>query len=86
MRERFPWIPETAYAESLQLVGPGGQTWQGAGAVERIIDVLPRGGLVSWVFRLPRARPVAERLYRAFARNRYRLGCGDHCAYRPRRP
>lgn len=81
--ERFPWIPARAYAESLQLVGPGGQTWQGAAAVEHIVDVLPRGGWLSWVFDIPGVRVLADRFYRWFARNRYRLGCGEHCTYRP---
>ena len=83
VQARFPWIPARAYTESVQLIGPGGQTWQGARAVEQILDVLPKGRLVSWVFKLPFARPIAERFYRWFARNRYRLGCGEHCTYRP---
>ena len=82
VQARFPWIPARAYTESVQLVGPNGATWQGARAVEQILDVLPKGGLVSWVFKLPFARPLAERFYRWFARNRYRLGCGEHCTYR----
>jgi predicted DCC family thiol-disulfide oxidoreductase YuxK len=80
---RFPWIPARAYRESMQLVGPGGETLQGAAAIERILDLLPRGRWVSWVFSIPLARKIAERLYRWFARNRYRLGCGAHCSYRP---
>jgi predicted DCC family thiol-disulfide oxidoreductase YuxK len=43
---RFPWIPPLAYTQALQLIGPGGRTWQGAAAVERIIDVMPRGRLI----------------------------------------
>jgi predicted DCC family thiol-disulfide oxidoreductase YuxK len=82
LQARFPWIPARAYLESVQLVGPGGQTWQGAAAVERLLDTLPKGGLVTWVFSIPFARPLAERFYRWFARNRYRLGCGEHCTYR----
>jgi predicted DCC family thiol-disulfide oxidoreductase YuxK len=80
---RFPWIPARAYMDSVQLIGPGGQTWQGAAAVERILDVMPRGGLLTWVFSIPYVRTFAERFYRWFARNRYRLGCGEHCEYRP---
>jgi predicted DCC family thiol-disulfide oxidoreductase YuxK len=80
---RFPWIPARAYVESVQLVGPGGRTWQGAAAVERLLDVLPRGGWIGWVFSLPFVRTLADRFYRWFARNRYRLGCGEHCALRP---
>lgn len=82
--ERFTWIPPAAYRESLQLVGPGNETLQGAVAVERILDLLPKGRAISWIFLIPFARPIADRFYRWFARNRYRLGCGEHCAYRPR--
>ena len=35
---RFPWIPAHAYAEALQLVGPNGRTWQGAAAIEQIVQ------------------------------------------------
>lgn len=80
VQARFPWIPAHAYEESLQLVGPGGETWQGAAAIEEVLKVLPRGRLIAWIFRLPLVRPIAERLYRWFARNRYRLGCADHCS------
>lgn len=76
---RFPWIPARAYRESLQLVGPGGRTWQGAAAIEQLLDVLPRGRLISWVFKIPFVRKLADRFYFWFARNRYRLGCGEHC-------
>lgn len=82
VQARFPWIPARAYAESVQLIGPGGRTWQGAAAVEQILDTLPKGKLVTWVFSIPFARPLAERFYRWFARNRYRLGCGEHCTFR----
>lgn len=82
VRARFPWIPARAYAESLQLVGPGGRTWQGAAAIERILDLLPRGRLISWVFDIPFVRRIADRFYRWFARNRFRLGCGEHCQLR----
>lgn len=82
VRARFPWIPDRAFAESVQLIGPGGLTWQGAAAIEHILDVLPKGRLLSWVFSIPFVRPLAERFYRWFARNRYRLGCGEHCQFR----
>jgi predicted DCC family thiol-disulfide oxidoreductase YuxK len=76
---RFPWIPARAFAEAMQLVGPGGETWQGAAAIEKLLDILPRGGWIAWIFRIPFARAVADRCYRWFARNRYHLGCGEHC-------
>ena len=83
LAERFPWIPPSRYGESLQVIGPGGQTWERAAAVEQLIDVLPRGGLLGWVFSIPGVRPATDTFYRWFARNRYRLGCGEHCSYHP---
>ncbi len=82
VQARFPWIPPRAYVDALQLVGPGGRTWQGAAAIEQLLDVLPKGKLLSWVFSIPFMRTLADRFYRWFARNRYRLGCGDHCQSR----
>ena len=80
---RFPWIPARAYAEAIQLVGPGGETWQGAEAIEQLLGILPRGYWIGWVFRIPFVRTLADRLYRWVARNRYHLGCGEHCQSRP---
>jgi predicted DCC family thiol-disulfide oxidoreductase YuxK len=80
---RFPWIPARAYADALQMVAADGTTWQGAEAIEQLLNVLPRGRLISWVFRIPFVRTLADRFYRWFARNRYRLGCGTHCQSRP---
>lgn len=80
---RFPWIPPRAYAEALQLIAANGHTWQGAAAIEQLLDVLPKGKLISWLFTIPFARAIADKVYRWFARNRYRLGCGEHCQSRP---
>lgn len=80
---RFPWIPARAYADALQLVARDGTTWQGAAAVEQLLNILPRGRLVAWIFRIPFARALADRFYRWFARNRYHMGCGAHCQSRP---
>jgi predicted DCC family thiol-disulfide oxidoreductase YuxK len=80
---RFPWIPADAYVEAMQLIGPGGRTWQGGGAVEQLLKVLPAGGLIGWVFRLPFFGRGFEVFYRWFARNRYKFGCGEHCQSRP---
>jgi predicted DCC family thiol-disulfide oxidoreductase YuxK len=77
---RYPWIPAKAYFESVQFVeNHTGTTWQGAAALEHIIDVLPKGKFITWIFSIPFVRPLAEKFYRWFARNRYRLGCGEHC-------
>lgn len=80
---RFPWIPARAYAEALQLVAADGTTWQGAAAIEQLLNILPKGGAAAWLFKIPFMRSAADRFYKWFARNRYKLGCGDHCQSRP---
>ena len=76
---RFPWLSQADYDRALQLVGPGGETWSGSAAVERLLRLLPHGWLAGWVFRLPFAGRATERVYRWVARNRYRFGCAEHC-------
>lgn len=80
---RFPWIPREAYGRAIQLVGPGGRTWQGAAAVEELLTILPRGRWIAWIFHIPFVRALADKVYRWVARNRYRMGCGEHCQSRP---
>jgi predicted DCC family thiol-disulfide oxidoreductase YuxK len=80
---RFPWIPARAYVEAVQLIGPGGRTWSGAAAIEELLNVLPKGRLISWLFKIPFVRQLADRFYKWFARNRYHFGCGAHCQSRP---
>lgn len=83
LHARFPWIPARAYLESVQVIeNRTGRTWQGAAALERILDILPKGKLLSWIFSIPFVRPLAEKFYRWFAMNRYKLGCGEHCQLR----
>jgi predicted DCC family thiol-disulfide oxidoreductase YuxK len=77
---RFPWLGWEDYERAMQLIGPGGETWSGATAVERLLRLLPHGWLAGWVFRLPFGGHAAEHAYRWFARNRYRFGCGEHCS------
>ena len=77
---RFPWILANEYSQSLQLIRTlDGTTWQGAASIEQLLEVLHRGKFVSWIFSIPFVRPLGEKFYRWFARNRYRLGCSDHC-------
>ncbi|HEY4130110.1 MAG TPA: DUF393 domain-containing protein [Gemmatimonadaceae bacterium] len=80
---RFPWIPAHAYSEALQLVAANGTTWQGSAAIEQLLNVLPKGKLFAWLFHVPFVRTIADRFYKWFARNRYKLGCGEHCQSRP---
>ncbi len=80
---KFPWITPRAYVDSIQVVRTrDGKTWQAGAAVEELLNILPKGRLISWLFRIPLARPLVDKFYRWFARNRYRLGCGEHCAAR----
>jgi predicted DCC family thiol-disulfide oxidoreductase YuxK len=84
IRQRFPWIPPRAYVESVQVVRTrDGKTWQAASAFEELLHVLPKGRLFSWLFKIPFARPLADKFYKWFARNRYKFGCGEHCQLRP---
>ena len=84
VRERFPWIPPRAYVESMQVIrASDGTTWEGAAALEELLNVLPKGRLMAWMFEVPLVRPLVGKFYRWFARNRYRLGCGEHCAVKP---
>jgi predicted DCC family thiol-disulfide oxidoreductase YuxK len=84
IRQRFPWIPPRAYVESVQVVRTSdGKTWQAAAALEALLKILPKGRLISWLFKIPFVRPLVDVFYRWFARNRYRFGCGEHCQVRP---
>jgi predicted DCC family thiol-disulfide oxidoreductase YuxK len=82
---RFPWIPAEAYAEAIQLIGPGGRTTQGAAAIEELLGILPKGWVLGWIFKIPFVGWLADKLYRWFARNRYRFGCDEHCRVREAR-
>ena len=84
VRARFPWISARAYTESVQVIrNHDGKTWQAAAALEELLNVMPKGRLISWLFKIPFVRPLVDRFYRWFARNRYRMGCGDHCSVWP---
>jgi predicted DCC family thiol-disulfide oxidoreductase YuxK len=80
---RFPWIPSEEYAKAMQVVRADGKTWAGALAVQQLLDILPLGGLVGWILKIPVFGRLFDRFYRWFARNRYRFGCGEHCSSRP---
>lgn len=86
VRERFPWIPPEAYARALQLVEPDGNTTEGAAALERLCSILPAGRRIGWLYRIPFARPMADRVYGWISRNRatLRMDCGEHCSVDPR--
>ena len=85
VRAHFQWISDAAFAESLQVVRTSDNTtWEGARAVEQIMAELRGWRALNWLFVLPFARAIADRLYRWFARNRGNFGCGAHCDSRTR--
>lgn len=75
----FPAIPRADMENALQLVEDTGERWQGSEAVAHLLGLLPGCRLVGAVLRAPIVRPISRRIYRLVARNRSRLGCGDHC-------
>lgn len=78
--DRMPWLDADDLARALQVVAPDGRTWQAAAAVEVIVARLPRARWLAPLFVIPGVRRLAEQVYRMVARNRHRLGCGEHCA------
>jgi predicted DCC family thiol-disulfide oxidoreductase YuxK len=77
--EFFAWLSRDALEDTLHVVSPAGEVWTGARAVERLVPLLRGGRVPALIFRLPLVRPLADRVYRWIARNRHRLGCGEHC-------
>lgn len=71
----FPWIPQDAFKEAVQVVAPDGRTWEGAGAAERLAHILPWGGPLAFLFRLPLVRDLADSVYRWVAEHR-----GESCS------
>ncbi len=82
VRTRYPSIGEAELEGSLQLIASDGTRWSGADAFETLVKVLPPVRWLRWAFRVPFGRVLARRTYARIARNRARLGCGDHCASR----
>lgn len=80
VEERFPGIPRSDMESAMQLVASDGRRWQGARAAEELLRLVPGWSLLAPFFRVPGVRWVAGHVYRAVARNRRHLGCGEHCA------
>ncbi len=77
--ERFPDIAPEEFRAAVQLIGPRGERFEGADAVEKILQLIPRTRPLAWLFRVPLVRPLARRVYRIIARNRGLFACDDHC-------
>ncbi len=78
---RFSQLDRSALMEAMHLVEPDGRVSAGAEAAERLLRVLPLGGVLGALFHLPFARPIADRVYRRIAARRKRGGCGEHCSF-----
>lgn len=74
---QLPPIPLASLEAAMHLVGPDGSVRASAAAAPAILRLLPGGALLAALFRVPGVPAVAERVYRAVARNRHRLGCGS---------
>ncbi len=68
-------VGPVAAEEAMHLVAPSGTVWRGAAAAREVLRLLPRLRLLVWVFHIPGAMFVAERVYRWVARRRHRFGC-----------
>jgi predicted DCC family thiol-disulfide oxidoreductase YuxK len=80
---RFPGSPARRTGRRCSWWGRGGRRGKGGGAIEQLLKILPLGGAIGWVFKIPYFGVGFERFYRWFAANRYRFGCGAHCQLRP---
>jgi predicted DCC family thiol-disulfide oxidoreductase YuxK len=63
-------IPLPALAAAMHLVRPDGRVFAGADAAPEILRLLPGGGALAWVFRVPGVLPLARRVYRWIAGRR----------------
>ena len=79
VRERLRAIPQAAFDEAMHLIATDGAVFRGAAALEELLRVLPRTRWFAFIFHVPFARDVADRVYRWVARHRHALGCGEHC-------
>lgn len=70
-------VSRAAAEEAMHLVVPSGAVWRGAAAAREVLRLLPRLRLTVWLFRLPGAMFVAERVYRWVARRRHHFGCSS---------
>ncbi|HSG82119.1 MAG TPA: DUF393 domain-containing protein [Gemmatimonadota bacterium] len=70
-------VTRRAAEEAMHLVSPDGAVWRGAEAARETLELLPRFEALAWLFRIPGAMFVAERVYQWIARRRHRFGCSS---------
>ncbi len=74
-------VPPEALTTAMHLVREDGAVFAGAAAVPQILNVLPGGWAVSWMFAIPGVLWVAHRVYGWVALRRHRLACrSPHCS------
>ena len=67
-------------------IGPDGQRYRGAEAINATLAVILRTRLPVWLYRLPGARQIQDAVYTWVARNRSRLpGDQPYCEQYPER-
>lgn len=68
-------VTRQAAEDAMHLVSPQDEVWSGAAAAREVLKRLPWLSPLAWLFYLPGAMLVAERIYRWIARRRHRFGC-----------
>lgn len=70
-------VSREAAEQAMQLAAPSGAVWSGAAAARELTRLLPALRPLGWLFHVPGAMGVAERVYRWIAKRRHRLGCAS---------
>jgi predicted DCC family thiol-disulfide oxidoreductase YuxK len=86
--DAFPGLTREACMEAMHLVLPDGRAVRGAEAVARALLTRPVLGAYAWLYYVPGLRQLAEAVYAAIARRRYRLSvraglCEDGICHAP---
>jgi predicted DCC family thiol-disulfide oxidoreductase YuxK len=71
--EAYPGITRDAAMQKMHIVLPDGRVFAGAEAAARIARRLPIVGWLAFAYYIPGLRQLADLVYRAVARHRYRL-------------
>ena len=67
----LPLLAGKDHLEAMYFVDKTGKSWKGMEAAREILRHLPLGRPLAWLFYLPGAPFLADRLYTWIARNRY---------------
>lgn len=70
---RLPEAARAGIGGALQLVSPDGEVASGAEAVNRVLATRTLWRLITWLYWVPGIRQITDAMYRAVARNRYRV-------------